>query len=32
MISTSEIRISCIIQEDKAEEAINTIHEAFNLF
>ena len=31
MISTSEIRISCIIQEAQAEDAIITIHEAFNL-
>ncbi len=31
MISTSEIRLTCIIAEDKAEEAVRALHEAFAL-
>lgn len=31
MISTSEIRISCIIEEKKAELAVRTLHTAFGL-
>jgi aspartate kinase len=31
MISTSEIRISCIVDEKQGELAVKTIHDAFNL-
>ncbi len=31
MISTSEIRISCIVSEKEGEEAVQVIHEAFGL-
>ena len=31
MISTSEIKISCIIRKDQAAKAIKTIHDAFGL-
>ncbi|MEW6609107.1 MAG: aspartate kinase [bacterium] len=31
MISTSEIKISCIIKRDRAEDAVKLLHEAFNL-
>ncbi len=31
MISTSEIKISCIINKDKSVEAINELHDKFNL-
>lgn len=31
MISTSEIRISCIVDETQGELAVQTIHDAFNL-
>lgn len=31
MISTSSIRISCVIAESKLEEAVNALHEAFQL-
>ncbi|MCK4467612.1 MAG: ACT domain-containing protein, partial [Desulfobacterales bacterium] len=31
MISTSEIRISCIIEEKYAELAVRTLHKAFGL-
>lgn len=31
MISTSEIKISCVINKKKAEEAVRTLHGAFNL-
>ena len=31
MISTSEIKISCAIQEDKIKEAVIAIHDAFEL-
>lgn len=29
MISTSEIKISCIIKQDKTEKAVNVLHKAF---
>jgi aspartate kinase len=31
MISTSEIKISCVIEEDQAEKALNSMHDAFEL-
>ncbi len=31
MISTSSIRISCVIAEDKLEDAVNALHSAFEL-
>ena len=31
MITTSEIRISCIIREDQAEEAVRLLHKGFQL-
>jgi aspartate kinase len=31
MISTSEIKISCIVKEDRVEEAVRAIHERFKL-
>jgi len=31
MISTSEIKISCIIRRDQSEEAVKALHEAFDL-
>jgi aspartate kinase len=31
MISTSEIKISCVIDKKKAEEAVRALHSAFNL-
>jgi aspartate kinase len=31
MISTSEIKISCVIEEDQAEKALNAVHSAFGL-
>jgi aspartate kinase len=31
MISTSEIRITCIIAEDKVKEAVRALHKAFDL-
>lgn len=31
MISTSEIKISCVIPEDQAKIAINKIHDVFGL-
>ena len=31
MISTSEIKISCVIQEDQTENAVQIIHDAFEL-
>ena len=31
MISTSEIKISCIVAEDKVEEAVRVLHEKFKL-
>ena len=31
LITTSEIRITCIIGEDRVKDAVNTLHEAFEL-
>lgn len=31
MISTSEIKISCIIDEDRIEDAVKALHKAFHL-
>ncbi len=31
MISTSEIKISCVIEEKYTELAVRTLHDAFNL-
>lgn len=31
LITTSEIRITCIIAEDKVKEAVRTLHKAFDL-
>ena len=31
MISTSPIRISCVIREDQVEQAVNAVHERFRL-
>mgnify|MGYP001453578165 FL=1 len=31
MITTSEIRITCIIQEDQVPSAVNALHAAFEL-
>ena len=31
MISTSEIKISCVIEEGQAENALKTVHDAFEL-
>jgi aspartate kinase len=31
MISTSEIRVSCVIDEKYTELAVRAIHDAFNL-
>ncbi|MBI1871476.1 MAG: aspartate kinase [Chlamydiae bacterium] len=31
MISTSEIKISCVIKRDQADKAVQTVHEKFNL-
>jgi len=31
MISTSEIKISCVVKKSKGEEAVRTLHRAFNL-
>ena len=31
MISTSAIRISCVVREDQAERAVAVLHEAFEL-
>ncbi len=31
MISTSEIKISCVIEESKAETAVKVLHKSFNL-
>ena len=31
MISTSEIKISVIVKEDSAHEAVKSLHDAFNL-
>jgi aspartate kinase len=31
LITTSEIRITCIISEDKVKEAVKALHKAFSL-
>jgi aspartate kinase len=31
MISTSSIRISCVVREDKVEQAVQALHDAFAL-
>lgn len=31
MISTSEIKVSCVVSGDKGKDALRTVHEAFNL-
>jgi aspartate kinase len=31
LITTSEIRITCIIAEDKVKEAVQALHKAFDL-
>ena len=31
MIATSEIKISCVVQEDKGVEALRVVHAAFDL-
>jgi aspartate kinase len=31
LISTSEIRITCIVDEARAEEAVRALHKAFKL-
>ncbi len=31
MISTSEIKISCVIREDDVEKAVKALHDAFEL-
>jgi aspartate kinase len=31
MISTSAIRISCVVDEDEAERAVQILHDAFEL-
>jgi aspartate kinase len=31
MISTSPIKISCVIDRDRVEEAVRTLHSAFEL-
>ena len=31
MISTSAIRVSCVVAEDRVEEAVTALHEAFGL-
>jgi aspartate kinase len=31
MISTSEIKISCVIEKEQAEKALNAVHKAFEL-
>ena len=31
MISTSEIKISCLIAKDRSEEAVQVIHDEFKL-
>ena len=31
MISTSEISVSCIIQQDLADKAVKSLHKAFKL-
>jgi aspartate kinase len=31
MISTSSIRLSCVVRADRVEEAVRLLHEAFEL-
>ena len=31
MISTSSIRISCVVRADRVEEAVQALHDAFEL-
>ena len=31
MISTSAIRISCVVREDQVEDAVQVLHDAFRL-
>ena len=31
MISTSAIRLTCVVREDDAERAVGVLHEAFEL-
>jgi aspartate kinase len=31
MISTSPIRVSCVVREDRVEEAVQAIYRAFDL-
>jgi aspartokinase len=31
MISTSSIRVSCVVAEEEAEEAVIALHESFGL-
>jgi aspartate kinase len=31
MITTSEIKISCVVEKDKADQAVRTLHDRFNL-
>ena len=31
MVSTSEIQVTCVLQEDKVEEAVRRLHESFEL-
>ncbi len=31
MISTSAIRVSCVIRQEQVEDAVNVLHEAFEL-
>jgi aspartate kinase len=31
MISTSTIRISCVVREDQLDEAVRVLHDAFEL-
>ena len=31
MITTSEIRITCIVQEERARDAVRVLHRAFEL-
>jgi len=31
MISTSAIRVSCVVSEDRAEDAVKALHENFGL-
>ena len=31
MISTSAIRVSCVVREDEVEQAVQALHDAFRL-